>query len=61
MHLIIGKKNSDKYEFTRFRQLYIVRYIYATPNNDCSDISHHKAILRHVMVILTSFYRVPSC
>jgi hypothetical protein len=26
MHLIIGQNNSDKYEFTRFRQLYIVHY-----------------------------------
>jgi hypothetical protein len=26
MHLILGQNNSDKYESTRFRQLYIIRY-----------------------------------
>jgi hypothetical protein len=26
MHSILGQNNFDKYEFTRFRQLYIARY-----------------------------------
>jgi hypothetical protein len=60
MHLILGQNNSDKYEFTRFRQLYIVRYIYSTPNNGCSSISHHGAMSRHVIVILTSFACLPN-
>jgi hypothetical protein len=56
MHLILGQNNSDKYELTRFRQLYIVRYIYSMPINDCSNISHHGEMSKHVMAILTSFY-----
>jgi hypothetical protein len=58
MHLVLGQNNSDKCELSLVFVNFISCSLCDAQQDACSNIRHHGAISRHVMVILTSFYRV---